>query len=57
MYTLQGKNGQEFVNEIIQNWAEMFDAKIIHGKLQTLQNHGSIQHANQEFETFLFRGW
>lgn len=50
---LHSDNGREFVNKIIDSLADMFQAKIIHGKPRHSQSQGSIERANQDVRDIL----
>lgn len=50
---LHSDNGREFVNKIIDNLADMFQVKIIHGKPRHSQSQGSIERANQDVRDIL----
>ncbi|XP_071054394.1 KRAB-A domain-containing protein 2-like [Onthophagus taurus] len=50
---LHSDNGREFVNQVITSLADMFQAKIIHGKPRHSQSQGSIEKANQDVRDIL----
>lgn len=52
-YILQSDNGREFTAAVINELADMFDAKIIHGKPRHSQSQGSVERANQDVRDIL----
>lgn len=50
---IHSDNGREFVNQVINSLADMFQAKIIHGKPRHSQSQGSIERANQDVRDIL----
>ena len=51
---LQGDNGREFVNSIIDEHRSMLEGlKIVHGKPRNSQSQGSVERANRGIEDML----
>ena len=51
---LQGDNGREFVNSIIEELRSMWEGlKIVHGKPRHNQSQGSVERANRDIEDML----
>ena len=53
-FILQGDNGREFANKIIQNLADMWSGmKLVHGKQRHSQSQGSVERSNQDVRDIL----
>ena len=53
-FILQGDNGREFANKIIQNLADMWSGmKLVHGKQRHSQSQGSVERSNQDVRDVL----
>lgn len=50
---LQSDNGREFTAAVINELADMFQAKIVHGKPRHSQSQGSVERANQDVRDIL----
>lgn len=52
-FILQSDNGREFTASVIKELADMFNAKIVHGKPRHSQSQGSVERANQDVRDIL----
>jgi len=55
LFILHSDNGHEFVNKIIQNFADMcLGMKLMHGKPRHSQSQGSVERSSQDVRDMLF---
>lgn len=52
-YIVQSDNGREFTTSVIQELADMFNAKIVQGKPRHSQSQESTERANQDVREIL----